>query len=177
MMRATPSMPAGMPTAIQGRELATATTLVVVDAMIAARTEAQALASRDLRPSANTSSTSPSHHGTDHQPTSQNALGKRTLDYDSRIIGLLAKLVERIMWQNHRLVFHQTLSAPKASYNGRYPSGTPQGRTRKIHIFSKDPIMRTSYNIGPFHTSEFLKNYIITLPNVKVRNDKQRNLK
>ena len=33
------------------------------------------------------------------------------------------------------LVFHQTLSTPKASYTGRYPSGTPQGRTRKIHIF------------------------------------------
>ena len=27
------------------------------------------------------------------------------------------------------LVFHQTLSTPKASYSGRCPSGTPQGRT------------------------------------------------
>ena len=27
------------------------------------------------------------------------------------------------------LVFHQTLSTPKASYSGRYPLGTPQGRT------------------------------------------------
>ena len=33
------------------------------------------------------------------------------------------------------LVFHQTLSTPKASYSGLYPSGTPQGRTQKIHIF------------------------------------------
>ena len=74
------------------------------------------------------------------------------------------------------LFFHQILSTPKASYHGRYPSGTPRGRTRKIHIFPKDPIMRTSYNTGPFHTSKFLKNYIITLPNVRVRNDKQRNL-
>ena len=74
------------------------------------------------------------------------------------------------------LVFHQTLSTPKASYSGRYSSGTPQGRTRKIHIFPKDPIMRTSYNTCPFHISEFFKKYIITLPNVRVRNDKQRNL-
>ena len=74
------------------------------------------------------------------------------------------------------LVSHQTLSTPKTGYRERCPSGTPQGRTRKIHIFPKDPIMRTSYNIGPFHTSEVLKKYIITLPNVKVRNDKQRNL-
>ena len=62
------------------------------------------------------------------------------------------------------LVFYQTLSTLKASYSGRYPSGTPQGRTRKIHIFSKDPIMRTSYNTSPFHTYEFLKKYIITIP-------------
>ena len=33
------------------------------------------------------------------------------------------------------LIFHQTLSTPKASYNGRIPSDTPQGRARKIHIF------------------------------------------
>ena len=44
------------------------------------------------------------------------------------------------------LVFHQTLSTPKAGYSGRYPSGTPQGRTQKIHIFPKDPILRMSYN-------------------------------
>ena len=55
------------------------------------------------------------------------------------------------------LVFHQTLSTPKASYSGRCPSGTPQGRTQKIHIFPNDPIMRMSYNTYPFHTSEFLK--------------------
>ena len=75
------------------------------------------------------------------------------------------------------LVFHQTLSTPKASYSERCPSGTPRGRTRKIHIFPKDPIMRTSYNTGPLHTSEFLKKYIITIPNTRVQNDKQRNLK
>ena len=75
------------------------------------------------------------------------------------------------------LVFHQTLSIPKASYSGRYPLGTPQGRTQKIHIFPKDPIMGTSYNTSSFHTSEFLKKYIITIPNTRVWNDKQRNLK
>ena len=36
--------------------------------------------------------------------------------------------------------------------------------------------MRTSYNTGQFHTIEVLKKYIIILPNVRVRNDKQRNL-
>ena len=36
--------------------------------------------------------------------------------------------------------------------------------------------MRMSYNTGPFHTSEVLKKYNITLPNVRVRNDKHRNL-
>ena len=75
------------------------------------------------------------------------------------------------------LVFHQTLSTPKASYSERCPSGTPRGRTQKIHIFPKDPIMRMSYNTSPFHTSEFLKKYIIIIPNTRVRNDKQRNLK
>ena len=59
------------------------------------------------------------------------------------------------------LVFHQTLSTPKANYCGRYPSGTPRGRTQKIHIFPKDPIMRTSYNTSPFHTSEFLKSILL----------------
>ena len=33
------------------------------------------------------------------------------------------------------LVFHQTLSTPKTSYNERLPLGTPQGRAQKIHIF------------------------------------------
>ena len=75
------------------------------------------------------------------------------------------------------LVFHQTLSTPKASYNGQSLSDTPQGRTRKIHIFFNDPIMRTSCNTSPFHTLEFHKKYIITLPNVRVRNNKQQNLK
>ena len=75
------------------------------------------------------------------------------------------------------LVFQQALSTPKAGYSGRYPSGTPRGRTRKIHIFPKGPIIRTSYNTSLFHTYEFLKKYIITIPNAKVRNNKQRNLK
>ena len=72
------------------------------------------------------------------------------------------------LWQNRRnstltevLIFHQILSTPKASYSRRYPSVTPQGRTRKIHIFPKDPIMRTSYNTCPFHTSEFLKSTLL----------------
>ena len=65
------------------------------------------------------------------------------------------------------LVFHQTLSTPKANYSERCLSGTPRGRTRKIHIFPKDPIMRTSYNTSPSHTLKFLRKYIITIPNTE----------
>ena len=74
------------------------------------------------------------------------------------------------------LVFHQTLSTPKASHSGRYPSGTPQGRTRKIHIFPKDPIVRTSYNTCPFYTSKFLKSTLLQNQMSECRNDKQWNL-
>ena len=48
-----------------------ATTLIVADATTAARTEARALTCRDLRLLADTSSTPPSHRGTDCRPTSQ----------------------------------------------------------------------------------------------------------
>ena len=102
----TPWTPIGVPTAMRGRKLAVATTLVVVDATTVARTEARAPACWDLRPSADTSSTPPSRHGINHQPTSQNSLGKRTLDYGSRIIGLLAKPVERIMMTSLSETFH-----------------------------------------------------------------------
>ena len=71
-----------------------ATTLVVADTTIAARTEARAPSCPDLRPLADTPSTLPSHRGTDHQLTSQNTQGKQTPNYGLRIIGLLAKLVE-----------------------------------------------------------------------------------
>ena len=83
-----------------------ATTLIVVDATIAARTEAQALTCQDLRPLANTSSTPSSHHGTDRQPTSQNTPRKQTLDCGSRIIGFLAKPVEQIVTISLSATFH-----------------------------------------------------------------------
>jgi len=70
MMHATPSMLVGVPTMTQERELAAAITLAVADAMIAARTEARALAYRVLRPSAVTSSTLLSRQGIDHLPIS-----------------------------------------------------------------------------------------------------------
>ena len=62
------------------------------------------------------------------------------------------------------LVFHQTLSIPKASYSGWYPSGTPQGRARKIHIFPQGCTNENELQLSPFHTSRVLKNCIITLP-------------
>ena len=76
------------------------------------------------------------------------------------IIGLCGRTT-RNSTLTEALVFYQTLSTPKASYSGRYPSGTPQGRTRKIHIFPKDPIMRMSYNTCPFHASKFLKSILL----------------
>ena len=73
------------------------------------------------------------------------------------------------------LVSHQTLSTPKIGYNEQYPSGTPQGRTQKIHIFpqgsnNKNELQYLIHFIHP----EFLE-VIITIPNVRVRNIKQRN--
>ena len=46
----------------------------------------------------------------------------------------------RIVWNGTLtkvFVSHQTLNTPKIGYHERYPSGTPQERTWKIHIFSQ----------------------------------------
>ena len=73
------------------------------------------------------------------------------------------------------LVFHQTLSTPKASYSGRAPSATPQGRARIVHIFlkgfnNKNELQSLVHFIHP----EFLEmHYYIT--KFRVRNIKQRN--
>ena len=130
MTHATPSMPVGMPTALRGRGLAAATTLVVADATIAARTEARALSCRDLRPLADSSSTPSSHHGTDHRPTSQNTLEKRIPDYGSRIIGLLAKPVERIMMISLFVTFHYSWPIQRErGWNTFRPIESKVGRT------------------------------------------------
>ena len=71
----------------------------------------------------------------------------------------------RTVWNNtpfEALVFHQTLSAPKASYIGRVLSGTPQGRARIVHIFPTriqpwEPVRI----LNPFHTSRVLKNILL----------------
>ena len=74
------------------------------------------------------------------------------------------------------LVFHQTLSTLKASYSGRYPSGTPQGRARKIHIFSQgsNNENKLQYLVHFIHP-EFLEiHYYIAkfrVWNIKQRND------
>ena len=67
------------------------------------------------------------------------------------------------------LVFHQTLSTPKASYSGGIHRAHPKGEPERSTFFLR---VRTSYNTYPFHISEVLKNYIIILPNVRVRNSK-----
>ena len=82
----------------------------------------------------------------------------------------------RISTLTEALVFHQTLSTPKVSFSGGIRRAHPKGEPKRSTFFSKDPIMRTSYNTCPFHTSKVLKKYIITLPNVRVRNNKQQNL-
>ena len=79
-------------------------------------------------------------------------------------VGKLITLCGRTVWNSmltEVLVSYQTLSTPKTGYRERYPSGTPQWRIRKIHIFPNDPIMRTSYNTSPFHTSEILKSTLL----------------
>ena len=73
------------------------------------------------------------------------------------------------------LVFHQTLNTLKVSYNGRYPSGTSQGKTRKIHIFPQgsNNENKLQYLVHFIHP-EFLEiHYYIA--KFRVRNIKQRN--
>ena len=69
------------------------------------------------------------------------------------------------------LVFHQTLSTSKASYNERYPSGTPQGRTRKIHIFpqgsnNENELQYLMHFIHP----EFIKGTLLHFQSQSVEN-------
>ena len=60
------------------------------------------------------------------------------------------------------LVFHQTLSTPKASYIRRIPSSTPQGRTRIIHVFSPGSNNENEFTIlSPFHTTRVLRNTLL----------------
>ena len=60
------------------------------------------------------------------------------------------------------LVFHQTLSTPKASYIGRVSSSTPQGRTRIIHVFPPGSNNENEFTIlSPFHTTRVLINILL----------------
>ena len=81
--------------------------------------------------------------------------------------------------QNNRplkaLVFHQTLSTPKASYIGRIPSSTPQGRTRIIHVFPPRSNSENEFTIlSLFHTTRVLRNtllqYLVQSVEFKQRN-------
>ena len=65
------------------------------------------------------------------------------------------------------LVFHQTLSTPKATTTSGIRRTHPEGEPERSTFFPKDPIMKTSYNTSPSHTLEFLKKYIITIPNTE----------
>ena len=73
------------------------------------------------------------------------------------------------------LVFHQTLSTPKASYNGQVPSSTPQGRARIVHIFPEGSNNENELQyLVHFIHPEFLEmHYYIT--KFKVWNIKQWN--
>ena len=60
------------------------------------------------------------------------------------------------------LVFHQTLSTPKASYIGRIPSSTPQGRARILLIFPLGSNNKNKFKIlSPFHTTRVLRNTLL----------------
>ena len=80
--------------------------LDAVDAMIVARTRAQALACLALRPSTGTSSTLHSRQGIDHLPISLNTLGRQTLDVGLKTIGLPVKPVVQIMTTSLSATFH-----------------------------------------------------------------------
>ena len=71
----------------------------------------------------------------------------------------------RAVWNitpSEALVFHHTLNTTKASFTGRIPSSIPQGRTRIIHIFSLDLIMRTSLQyLIHYIQLEFLENILL----------------
>ena len=126
---ATPSTSADVPTMTQKREPAVATTLIVADATTVARTEAQALACWGLRPSADTSSTLPSHQGTSHQPISQSTLGKQTPDYGSKTIGLPAKPVVWIMMTSLSATFHCSWPIRHGhGWNTSHPTESKVGR-------------------------------------------------
>ena len=73
------------------------------------------------------------------------------------------------------LFFHQTLSTPKASYSGWVPSGTPQGRAQKIHIFPQGSNNENELQyLVHFIHPEFLEiHYYVA--KFRVRNIKQRN--
>ena len=65
------------------------------------------------------------------------------------------------------LIFHQTLSTPKASYNERILSGTPQGRARKIHIFPQGSNNENELQHKSISYIRVLEKYIITIPNTE----------
>ena len=60
------------------------------------------------------------------------------------------------------LVFHQTLSTPKASYIGQILSSTPQGRTQITHVFPLGSNNKNEFTIlSLFHTTRVLRNTLL----------------
>ena len=59
------------------------------------------------------------------------------------------------------LVFHQTLSTPKATTTSGIRRTHPEGEPERSTFSPKDPIMKTSYNTSPSHTLEFLKSTLL----------------
>ena len=127
--RAATSTPANIPTATRGKEPTVAIILDPADATIAARTGAQALAYRRLRPSAGTSSTLHSHQGIDHLPISLSTLGRQTLDFGLKTIGLPVKPVVRIMTTSLSATFHYSWPIwPECVWNTYCPTQSRVGR-------------------------------------------------
>ena len=69
------------------------------------------------------------------------------------------------------LVFHQTLSTPKSKLQRAVSVGhTPRENPKDPH-FSQRSNNENELQQSLFHTLEFLKKYIITIPNTRVWND------
>ena len=103
--------------------------LIMADATTVARMGARASACQGLRPSAGTSSTLHSRQGIDHLPISLNTLGRQTLDFGLKTIGLPAKPVAWIMTTSLSATSHRSLLIrPGRDWNTCCPTQSRVGR-------------------------------------------------
>ena len=87
---------------------------------------------------------------------------------DTRQVNWLKKFIPRCgrtarnNTHSETLVFHQTLSTPKASYIRQISLSTPQGRTRIIHVFPLGSNNKNEFTVLiPFHTTRVLRTTLL----------------